>query len=105
MRRFMLSESFIVHRIAVSLIILAVLAAFLIPESSPFAKNPYRRAFFDHYPVAVGTAIDDVPTAPEGLAGMECLRGQCKGRSAKIVRHRIHYRSPRLSVKSEMGIF
>ncbi len=62
MKKFMLSESCLVHRIILSLIILTVLAAIFIPESSPFAKNPYRKEFFKQHPEAEGTALDDVPS-------------------------------------------
>jgi hypothetical protein len=64
MKRFMFSRSYLVHRAVLSLIVLAVIAAFLIPGSSPLAKNPYKRAFFSTYPVAAGTAIDEVPSNP-----------------------------------------
>jgi len=40
---------------------LVVLAALLIPTLSS-ARNPYRRAFFDRYPGANTTTLDDVPS-------------------------------------------
>jgi len=43
------------------LIVLATLVAVLIPSLSS-ARNPYRRAFFDHYPAAETTKLDDVPS-------------------------------------------
>jgi len=62
MKRFILSESHLMHRIFLLLIALTVIVAVLIPESSPLAKNPYRREFFIQHPEAVGTAIDNVPS-------------------------------------------
>ena len=50
MKRLLCSESCLVHRIVLALIILTVAAAFIIPESSPFAKNPYRKEFFVQHP-------------------------------------------------------
>ena len=62
MKKFMFSESCLVHRIVLSLILLTVLAAFFIPDSSPYAKNPYRKEFFVQHPEAVGTQLDDLPS-------------------------------------------
>jgi hypothetical protein len=62
MKRFVFSEFCMGYRIFLSLFSLTILAAFLIPDASPFAKNPYRKEFFSQYPVADGTRIDDVPS-------------------------------------------
>jgi hypothetical protein len=64
MKTFMRSRSFAAHRTVLAMVCLAVAAAFLIPESSPLAKNPYRKEFFVQHPEAVGTAIDIVPSNP-----------------------------------------
>ena len=62
MKRFIFSDSCLVHRIILSLIVLTVIAAIFIPESSPFAKNPYRKEFFVQHPEAEGTQLDDLPS-------------------------------------------
>ncbi|MGD9546348.1 MAG: FlgD immunoglobulin-like domain containing protein [Candidatus Krumholzibacteriia bacterium] len=38
------------------------LLAVAIAPSTAEARNPYRRAFFDHYPGATGSMLDDVPS-------------------------------------------
>ncbi|MEN8005809.1 MAG: FlgD immunoglobulin-like domain containing protein [Candidatus Krumholzibacteriota bacterium] len=43
------------------LVLLLVLIALLLPTLSS-ARNPFRRAFFDRYPGAEGTVLDDVPS-------------------------------------------
>jgi len=43
------------------LIVLVVLAVFLLPTLCS-ARNPFRRAFFDRYPAAENTTLDDVPS-------------------------------------------
>jgi len=45
----------------VRLVVLLALIALLIPTLSS-ARNPFRRAFFDRYPGAETTALDDVPS-------------------------------------------
>jgi len=49
-------------RIFLTLVLLAALAAVILPTSSPEAKNPYRKEFFALYPVAVGSALDILPS-------------------------------------------
>ena len=43
------------------LVILWTLVAILIPTLSS-ARNPYRRAFFDRYPEAENTQLDELPS-------------------------------------------
>jgi len=47
-----------------SLVELALLLAVAVAASTAWARNPIRNAFFDVYPAAEGTVLDDVPSNP-----------------------------------------
>lgn len=51
-------------RLPLTLIACIVLAVFLGSIASVQARNPIRRTFFDTYPVAAGTQLDDLPSNP-----------------------------------------
>jgi hypothetical protein len=49
------------RRGATGLVLFAVLAVFITADQAP-ARNPYRKAFFQAYPEAKGSVLDDVPS-------------------------------------------
>ena len=48
-------------RLATRLLSVALLIVLLIPAAAE-ARNPFRRAFFDRYPTAAGSSLDDLPS-------------------------------------------
>ncbi|MDD3643327.1 MAG: Ig-like domain-containing protein, partial [Candidatus Krumholzibacteria bacterium] len=50
-------------RILSALALLCTAAALLLPDAGLQAKNPYRNEFFAQHPVAVGSALDNLPSS------------------------------------------
>lgn len=44
--------------------VLALISVTLFPATEAAARNPFRTAFFNRYPMAVDSALDDLPTKP-----------------------------------------
>lgn len=63
MKSILFSKSYFPVRLLLVVLLLSAAAAYLIPEGPLHARKPIRNTFFDIYPEAVGTQLDDLPSS------------------------------------------